>query len=44
MPGLVPGIHFLLLKGKDVDGRDEPAVTKRINAPFANGLFDTLHV
>jgi hypothetical protein len=25
MPGLVPGIHvFLLLVGKDVDGRDKP--------------------
>jgi hypothetical protein len=25
MPGLVPGIHFLLLRhAKDVDGRDEP--------------------
>jgi hypothetical protein len=23
MPGLVPGIHVLLLAKKDVDGRDE---------------------
>jgi hypothetical protein len=24
MPGLVPGIHALLLGRKDVDGRDKP--------------------
>jgi hypothetical protein len=24
MPGLVPGIHVLLGKKKDVDGRDKP--------------------
>jgi hypothetical protein len=24
MPGLVPGIHVLLLSKEDVDGRDEP--------------------
>jgi hypothetical protein len=24
MPGLVPGIHVLLARMKDVDGRDEP--------------------
>jgi hypothetical protein len=24
MPGLVPGIHVLLHRAKDVDGRDEP--------------------
>jgi hypothetical protein len=24
MPGLVPGIHVLLVKKEDVDGRDEP--------------------
>jgi hypothetical protein len=30
MPGLVPGIHVLLLFGcKEVDGRDNPAMTTR---------------
>jgi hypothetical protein len=24
MPGFMPGIHVLLAKKKDVDGRDEP--------------------
>jgi hypothetical protein len=24
MPGLVPGIHVLLLRNEDVDGRDKP--------------------
>ncbi|MGX1349501.1 hypothetical protein AB7M49_003077 [Bradyrhizobium elkanii] len=24
MPGLVPGIHVLLFRPKDVDGRDRP--------------------
>jgi hypothetical protein len=24
MPGLVPGIHDLLCRAKDVDGRDKP--------------------
>jgi hypothetical protein len=24
MPGLVPGIHVLIMKREDVDGRDEP--------------------
>jgi len=29
MPGLVPGIHVLFHGGQDVDGRDEPAMTRQ---------------
>jgi hypothetical protein len=28
MPGLVPGIHVLCFRGKDVDGRDISAFTR----------------
>src|SRR5260370_1183347 len=34
MPGLVPGIHALLLKSqKDVDGRDKPGHDVQVEAP-----------
>jgi hypothetical protein len=33
MPGLGPGIHVLAAATKDVDGRDEPAMTIRDEIP-----------
>jgi len=33
MPALVAGIHVFLYRNQDVDGRDEPAMTRK----FATG-------